>query len=226
MNTFTLKMIAIITMLIDHVGAILFPEILLFRFIGRIAFPIFAWLIANGYFHTKDVKKYMLRLGVFAFIAEPFFDYGIFGTWVDFSHQNVLFTLLIGLLAIYLFDQLRVDKPVWAYISLILMMVAGETILSDYGAYGIITMFLFYYFFEDKKKMALALLLLNVGRNLLIYTEYPISFINSLQFFCVLALPLILLYNKKAGPKAKYFFYIFYPLHLLIIRIIAEYNIF
>lgn len=226
MNTFTLKMIAIITMLIDHIGAILFPDILLFRFIGRIAFPIFAWLIANGYFYTKDVKKYMLRLGVFAFIAEPFFDYGIFGTWIDFSHQNVLFTLLMGLIAIYLFDKWREDKPTWAYASLVLMMFGGNMLLSDYGWYGIITMFLFYYFFEDKKKMVLALILLNVGRNLLIYAQYGITFRSSLQFFCLLALPLILLYNKKAGPKAKYFFYVFYPLHLLIIRLIAESNIF
>jgi hypothetical protein len=144
MSTFVLKLIAIITMLIDHTGAVFIsPEknpwlYLLFRGVGRLAFPIFVFLIVEGFYHTKNVKKYLLRMGIFAFISEIPFDLAFYherfhvNTLNDIgnaltdpsdslglvmlrlnSYQNVFFTLFLGLLLITLMDMVekRFSKP-------------------------------------------------------------------------------------------------------------------
>ena len=95
-NSFQLKWIAVITMIIDHTGAVLFPDDMVFRYIGRIAFPIFCFLLVEGFFHTRDVRKYMLRLGLFALISEIPYDLAFRDTVLEFEHQNVFFALLLG----------------------------------------------------------------------------------------------------------------------------------
>ena len=106
LSGFDLKIIAVITMIIDHAGAFLFPQAKILRIIGRISFPIFAFLICEGYEHTKDVKKYMLRLLLFAVISEPFFDLAMSGTIFSLNNgQNVIFTLLIGVVTIYFCER-------------------------------------------------------------------------------------------------------------------------
>jgi len=108
MDAFTLKIIAMITMLIDHTGHLIFGDFSYFNYIGRLAFPIFAFQISQGYIHTKDFKKYAFRLAVFALIAQiPFMLFisiitGAFFTW----YLNIFFTLLLGLLAILAYDKL------------------------------------------------------------------------------------------------------------------------
>lgn len=96
LNSFQLKCIAVITMIIDHTGAVLFPDNMTLRYIGRIAFPIFCFLLVEGFFHTRDVRKYMLRLGMFAVISEIPYDLAFRDTVIEFEHQNVFFTLFIG----------------------------------------------------------------------------------------------------------------------------------
>ena len=96
-NSFWLKMIAITTMLIDHVGAVLLPQYPILRIIGRIAFPIFCFLLVEGFMHTHDVIRYMTRIGLFALISEIPFDLLFYGRILDGTHQNVFFTLFIGL---------------------------------------------------------------------------------------------------------------------------------
>ena len=91
-NTFTLKLIAILSMTIDHIGYLLFPKVTLLRIVGRIAFPIFAYLIAEGFVHTGDVKKYLLRLGIFAILSEIPYDLVISGNVLDLEQQNIFFT--------------------------------------------------------------------------------------------------------------------------------------
>ena len=98
LNTFTLKMIAIISMLVDHIGHIFFPEVMIFRIVGRIAFPIFAYVLAEGIYYTKDITKYMMRLGIFALLSEIPYDLAIMGSMLEFSHQNVFFTLFFAVL--------------------------------------------------------------------------------------------------------------------------------
>ena len=102
LDSFQLKWIAIITMLIDHVGAIFFPGNLVFRYVGRIAFPIFCFQLVEGFFHTRNIEKYMLRLGIFAIISEIPYDLAFRGNILDFEHQNVFFTLFLGILMLYL----------------------------------------------------------------------------------------------------------------------------
>ena len=105
LSGFALKIIAILTMLTDHIGAGLFPSQIWLRMVGRLAFPIFAFLICEGFYHTRDIKRYAVRLGIFAIISEiPFnllHSYYLF----DPGAQNIFFTLLIGLSTIYGFNK-------------------------------------------------------------------------------------------------------------------------
>src|SRR6056297_2543004 len=134
MTSFHLKLIAITTMLIDHIGAVLFPEIIVFRIIGRLAFPLFAFLLTEGYRHTSNLKSYLIRLGVFALISQyPF--------WEAFGYDaglNIFFTLTLGLIAIYLFEKYQSILPILA-----LSFLADLTHM-DYGMFGILLIFLLY----------------------------------------------------------------------------------
>ena len=100
MSTFQIKVVAIITMIIDYLGFFLFPQVLLFRMIGRIAFPLFSWLIANGANHTKNINLYLARLFVFALVSQIPYHYAIKLVDPNLNTLNILFTLFIGLLAI------------------------------------------------------------------------------------------------------------------------------
>ena len=94
-NTFTLKVIALLAMLCDHLGHALFPELIILRIIGRISFPIFAYVLVEGFYYTRDVNKYMLRLGVIALLSEIPFDLMASQKILEFGHQNVFFTLFL-----------------------------------------------------------------------------------------------------------------------------------
>ncbi len=100
MNSFHLKMIAIITMLIDHTAAVLIPSNtvlwLVMRCIGRLAFPIFVFLLVEGFYHTRDVKKYLLRMGAFALLSEIPFDLAFYGKVLEFTHQNIFLPYSLG----------------------------------------------------------------------------------------------------------------------------------
>ncbi len=101
-----LKMIAMISMVFDHAGALFFPVLLWPRMIGRIAMPVFSFCIAEGYIHTRDKNKYLLRMGIFALISEMPFDLA-FSEKIDFSHQNIMFSFFLSILALRLFDLIR-----------------------------------------------------------------------------------------------------------------------
>ena len=205
-DSFTLKMIAIITMLIDHIGVIFFPEMISFRIIGRISFPIFAFLIVEGFLHTRDIKKYMIRLGTFALISEIPFDMAFHGTILEFGSQNVFFTLFLGVVLLYFYDQQYNNASKIGCVLLILL--AGDIFRTDYGAWGILMIFCFYVFREKRTWQMLSLILINVFA------------FGLIQAFAALAVIPISMYNGKRGISAKYLFYIIYPLHLLILFLI------
>ena len=249
LNVFALKTIAILTMLIDHVGAGLYPSQIWFRVIGRIAFPIFAFLVCEGFFHTRNVRRYAVRLGIFAIISEiPFnllHSYHLF----DPDAQNVFFTLLIGLLTIYgvsacaqkndndpssqyrrrqgadadaadirgANENKRAIEPGALKMNQLLVLLAGlvlaQLLRTDYGAFGVAIIFIFY-IFHGRRRMALIFMAaanLTLGAIDLVYGFMP------LQALAAAAAAPIMFYNGEKGPSLKYAFYIFYPAHIAVI---------
>ena len=225
----TLKLIAIITMLIDHIGAVVVLPLVSFRGavvagmdgwefywllrnIGRVSFPIFCFLLVEGFQRTGDVRKYLMRMGAFVLISEIPFDLAFRSSLVDLQYQNVFFTLCIGLFAMYLFDRLNTRlsrNGIFCFSLQILIglgaMLLAEVLHTEYGAYGVLSILILYTFRSQRVLQAAA---------------------GALSFAWELPAPLgflpVLLYNGKRGFGMKYFFYAFYPLHLLVLHIVAE----
>ncbi|MBQ7775834.1 MAG: conjugal transfer protein TraX [Lachnospiraceae bacterium] len=230
-----LKWIAIVTMLIDHIGAVVLTRMLLnyqydtamsvspeeynllyqtmyaTRLIGRVAFPIFCFLLVEGFLRTGNVYKYMLRLGIFAVITEIPFDLAFSAQPVYWGYQSVMLTLLIGVLTMYGCSQ--VEKRCG---SKRLLMVLGDSLFvavgmfaayclnTDYAEKGIACIMVLYFFRNNKWLQVLA---------------GALSF--CWEATAIFAFPFIKLYNGTRGMKLKYFFYLFYPLHLLVLHILC-----
>ncbi len=214
MTSFVLKIIACTTMFIDHLSYGLFGKMTWLNYIGRIAFPIFAFQIAEGYTHTKDVKKYFLRLFVFAIISQIPFQLFYSITSNELA-LNVMFTLLLGLFCIWIWE-----KAPWKWLAVYLIVLAcciAEVTKMDYGYWGVLLVFLFYLCRSNKELIAFGFL----GALLLKYTPYMIKYSFYYKYIILfigtlLAIIPILLYSGKQGRKIKYFLYIFYPAHLLL----------
>ncbi len=206
LNTFTLKMIAIVSMVIDHVGHIFFPEAMIFRIIGRMSFPIFAYVLAEGFHYTKDVKKYLLRLGLFALLSEIPYDLAIMGSVLEFSHQNVFFTLFFGVLMLYVMSRMK--NMLMQYAVVLVAVFVCRFLHTDYRSIGVLLVFIFYVFRQRKAEKLLIVGLIFLGLT------------GGLQLYALLALPLIALHNGEQGTKMKAFFYLFYPAHLLILYLV------
>ncbi len=220
----TLKMVAIVTMLIDHAGVVLVAGGILagqgsviregspwpmayvvMRTIGRLAFPIFCFLLTEGYIHTRDVKKYGIRLLAFAFISEIPFDLAIFGQWFQPDYQNVYFTLFFGLCVLHFYNK-AAGHPIKQSLTVLAGMAAASIIRSDYDAIGIAMILIFYVFRDNKKIQTL------FGGMLAVVSSLSLSGAAALAF-----IP-IRMYDGKRGEKnLKHFFYWFYPVHLLLL---------
>lgn len=207
----TLKLIAIFSMLIDHMAMCLHffitrPQLYFaMRDVGRIAFPIFCFCIVEGYFHTSDVRKYMLRLFLFALISEMPFDLARGALPSDcFNHQNVFFTLCLGLAAVYMIDSMPERKFFQAYVAVAACILA-YALKTDYEMWGIVQILVFYYFRNIRILRIAGIIILNVlmgqppGAAALIFTE---------------------LYNGKKGLALKYTLYAFYPVHFMVLYFI------
>ncbi|MEZ3433868.1 MAG: conjugal transfer protein TraX [Lachnospiraceae bacterium] len=205
LNSFQLKWIAIITMLIDHVGAVLFPYEIGLRIIGRIAFPIFCFLIVEGFSHTRNVRRYMARLGIFAVLSEVPYDLAFHGKLIDTTGQNVFFTLLLGVLLMYLME--KTPNIFIKALEIFLIFCTAELLETDYSGRGVLLILIYYVFRRWKEIYVCA----GAAWNFL----YGWGMV---QNFGVFSAPFIALYNGERGPKIKYFFYVFYPAHLLILH--------
>ncbi|MFT4106847.1 MAG: TraX family protein [Lacrimispora sp.] len=221
----TLKMVAIVTMFLDHAGVVLVAGGILgdnviqegslwplayvvLRTIGRLAFPIFCFLLTEGFLHTRDVKKYGIRLLAFAFISEVPFDLAIFDRWFQPGYQNVYFTLFLGLCVLYFYDKAAGNSVKQGLIALAGMAIASF-IRSDYDAIGIGMILIFYVFRGNKKLQTL------FGGMLAVVSSLSLSGAAALAF-----IP-IRMYNGKRGEKnLKQFFYWFYPVHLLLLYLL------
>ena len=206
-NTFTLKMIAIISMLIDHIGYAFFPEVKILRIIGRLAFPIFAYVLTEGFVYTRDVKKYMLRLGVFALISEIPFDLMRRAVLFETSTQNIFFTLFLGVVMMYLVSKTNIVIIQYGIVAFLILVC--RFLHTDYSSTGLLIIIIFYIFRERKIE------------KLLIVGLVFIAIAGGIQIFAILALPLIALHSGEQGPKMKLFFYLFYPAHLFILYLIT-----
>lgn len=210
----TLKIIAMISMLIDHTAAFLLRPYInddiygLLREIGRIAFPIFCFLIVEGYFHTRSVKKYLIRLLLFGLASEIPFDLasrGLPGT--AFGHQNVFFTLFLGLLVVWIIDRHK-NKLIVQVPAIIAGCFLAHVFNVDYDMFGIIQILVFYDYRYMKYYRISGIIMLNIlmgqpaGALALLFTEN---------------------YNGKKGINIKYFVYLFYMLHLMALYIIRRF---
>ena len=220
----TLKCIAAALMLTDHVGAILLPEVPVLRCVGRLAFPIFAFFIAEGYAHTRNFGRYFRRLAILAVVSEIPFNLEN-GAVFDPARQNVLFTFCLALLTLRGLEALSRERGFgrWAGCGLVLAASfgAGELLRTDYGGWGVVTVALLY-LCRDGKYAKLWLLLAMAAVNGLGMGSLTMPVFGGempIQIFAVAALPVIWLYNGQAGPKGlRRAFYVFYPAHLLVLE--------
>lgn len=215
MDSFKLKLIACGTMVIDHVGFIFFPNQIIFRIIGRIAFPIFAFLIAEGYIKTSDRRKYITRLSVFGVISQvPFMFFELLAGRQEFI-LNIFFTLALGLLALFFLTKPKnILIKVLGVVGIALVAHFGH---FSYGAYGILAVVTSYIFLQNKKAGTVSLSILPFIENV----RLALIGVNFPQLFAVLSLIPIYFYNGLPGKKiSRWWFYWFYPGHLALLATI------
>lgn len=250
MTGFTLKLIALVSMLIDHIlkSGIVSQGYLMEWFhldipasaailnvlepIGRLAFPIFAYMIAEGMRHTRSRTRYILQLLIFGLISEWPFDMA-FSPIVSFpelltrlftplTNLNIFFTLALGALGIELYERLKPRSPKFALIPPALCALTGLILNVDYSIFGVLLIYAAYF---PKKKayclpgMACVLAVLYLGYASSWFTAFGAHCVREFAASC-LSLVLLALYNGKRGRKIKWLFYAFYPAHLAILTAI------
>lgn len=212
----TLKLIACVSMLVDHIAVVLLtgrsePGVVqlytVMRAIGRIAFPLFVFLLVEGFYHTRSVPRYLLRLCVFAFLSEIPFDLANSGRSFYWGYQNVFFTLFFGLAAVWCYDmQMRKKGEFsgWGFLTVVVFAAAAQLLHADYGALGILIIFGFYLY-----------------RGIGFWNELVLAFLLLLDdFYALPAIFGIHFYNGKRGSAIKWAFYAFYPVHFIILWMI------
>ncbi len=199
-NTDVLKLIAIITMLVDHIGKVFFPKIIILRIIGRISFPIFAYLIALGYKRTSSYENYLSRLLMFGFLSIIPYNYFSQG-------NNIFFTLASGLVSILFYKKKN-------YIVPFTMIVLSQYINMTYGWYGVIMILIFSIFLEDLRKLTVAFLVLNF--------LYFLTTSSIIQMYSVFALVILPINYSLIYRLPKYLYYWFYPIHIIVLLLIKR----
>ena len=217
-----LKWIALLTMLCDHAGAVLFAQYPVMRLIGRTAFPLFVWLLVEGFFHTSSRKQYLGRMAFFALVSELPFDLALYGR-PDRQGQNVFFTLSVSLVMLVFLEramdacQRKRQAGEKAFLQTLAAvgtvaaaMAAAELFCVDYGGSGPLLAALFYcYKRKGSPGLAVSFLIFCLSMGLLT---------AMVEIFGIVSVPLIARYNgKRTGRGRGRLFYLFYPLHLLIL---------
>ena len=214
LSNFDLKILAIITMTIDHIGSIIYPNIDAFRIIGRISFPIFCFLLVEGFKHTHNRFRYFIRLLLFAIITQPIYDYAF-----NNHELNILFTFSLSFLLLSSIEFIKkiinkynkgIENYLYKTISYLLIyiifLILSIILNVDYQALGISLVLIFY-------------LSPNILLSLLLYLTIAITLnVNNIQLYSLIAFIFIYFYNGKKGKNIKYFFYLYYPLHLLLLK--------
>ena len=229
LNGFHLKLIAICTMFVDHLGYTLFPGDLWLRCVGRVAFPIFCFLIAEGCVYTHDRKKYAARLLVFALLSEIPYNLMNSGMIWDPYDQNVLWTLLTGALVCWLIDWALKKCTPLSFVLTGAAMVAAywllEAFRTDYGGWGMLLVAAFYGVHRAPSGAVVKMIAQAFG--LAFFSLGVMGGYLSIELWSLVSLAPIWLYNGQRGFSHKavqYGFYTFYPVHILILSLIAMYR--
>lgn len=218
-NGAVLKYIAFISMFIDHFNKAIITPLLnyqeplvtistIFDIIGRIAFPIFAFMIVEGFYKTKSRFKYLRNLLIFAIISEIPYDMFQSKVFINNRSQNIMWALALGLLTLIIVDKLKEkikNKYTWLGLSILIVGVNAiiATLISfDYDYYSIIIIFILYLFY-DKRLVGSLLSYLVIIK----------------EAYAILGFAVINFYNGEKGKQNKWFNYLFYPVHLLIFGI-------
>ena len=204
MTGFQLKLLAILAMTADHIGAVFFPEIPLLRWIGRLAMPVLSFFIGEGLRHTRSPRRYLLRLTGFALLSELPFDLAFYGG-IEWGHQNVYFTLALGLLALWAIQSRGME----GWLLALTAALAAELLGCDYGMYGVLLILLLDRFHSARSEQLAGAALLNLA-----------FFGLQTQTLSLIALPLLWLYNGKRGRDDRRLFYLYYPAHLCVLGIL------
>lgn len=204
MTGFQLKLLAMLAMTADHIGAVFFPEIPLLRWIGRLAMPVLCFFIGEGLRHTRSPRRYLLRLTGFALLSELPFDLAFYGG-IEWGHQNVYFTLALGLLALWAIQSRGME----GWLLALTATLAAELLGCDYGMYGVLLILLLDRFHRARSEQLAGAALLNLA-----------FFGLQTQTLSLIALPLLWLYNGKRGRDDRRLFYLYYPAHLCVLGIL------
>ena len=225
-----LKWIALLSMLVDHFGVVFYTGSVVarrplfslsvyyaLRCVGRPAFPLYAFLLAEGLRYTRSVKNYLLRLFCFGLISEIPFDLAFCSGCFDWSYQNVFFTLFLGLLAVALWQRITGGEPercgaarvLAGLLCLAAAAFAADKLHTDYGAWGVLVIVSLCLFRELPWMRDLLTGCFLLGASALEAAAFP-------DFL------LFRLYNGRRGRQRKYLFYVFYPAHLLLLSLLCR----
>ena len=212
-----LKLLAALFMAIDHIGVVLFPRVLVLRIIGRLALPIFAYMIAEGCKYTRNKKKYFGMIFLLATLCQTVYFF-VDGT----LYLSILYTFSLSILTVYAMQNMK-SRGTTASCLLFLLTVSAVWVLNllftiDYGFWGcMLPVFAAVFHGTKKDRLSVSIGMLGIGLVLL-----SLDLGDSIQLLSLAALPLLLCYNGKRGKwNLKYFFYIFYPVHLAVLQGIA-----
>lgn len=230
MTSLWLHIIAMLCMLCDHLWGTIIPGNEWLTCVGRIAYPIFAFLIVEGYFKTSDLKNYIFRLAFIALLSEVPFDLMMSSSVFYPFHQNVIWTFLISLGLIHWNESVKVcgltKRILVGLASVVLGYIVGLLTMVDFYHAGVLTVLVFYFFKKKKwwSYIGQFVCLWYINTELLGGLVYEFgSFTFHQQGFALLALLPIWLYNGKKGHSSKLIqslCYVFYPFHMLVLWVI------
>lgn len=219
LDTNFIKIIAIISMTLDHIGDVFFLEYPIFRWIGRIAFPLFCYCLTVGMLYTHDIKKYLFRLGLFALISQPFYILAFHSNDIigNLFNLNIFFTLVVSLSAAWGFKE----KKWWLFIVGILLLCFVN---FDYAMTGLILIMIFY-LCRNNPKLGIILYTLSYLSAFNGSIEDPLAlkignYAIGFEIFSLFALPFIYFHTNIKPNISKWFFYIYYPAHFFVLYLI------
>ena len=242
MNQRTLKIIALISMIIDHFGMTVVYMLVKngnrqyldlyygLRYVGRMAFPIYLFMLSESFMYTRSRLKYIRNLAIFAIISEPFFNYAAgHGSWIYAKHQNTFFTLLIGAVGLVIFEYIE-SHTIYDYtlryvlwsISGLLLTLLSYFLRTDYKGSGVLALFVMYFVGKMLSQEQISRNLLNVIKMSAGCLILSTSAVSKSEWYSFLAVCVIVFYSGARGNyRYKYFYYWIYPVHLLVFGYIA-----